>query len=1015
MGGVAGHLAHLYDNRNLTYNKMAEILQKAANGELIGTEKTDGYNIYLGFVDGRARAARNKGDMQKGGMTMEDLVNREFRGGEKSKKAYVTAFQAYEKAISTLSEEEKAQIFGPRGEIFYNTEIQGPVAPNVVNYDENILNIHHMGHKKYNHENNSLEIVDNLQQGKYLDQVIDRFEQAAADEPFSVRRTAFLDLNRITDEEMVNGVLDRIQSTGYTGDMTLGDFLESKILPMITEALPELDENQKHFLANRILGKKGAPTTPQITKGMPKEVKARVSDYNKNSKFLLKELIEPIEMAIHDLSVELLRGLKSAYILDNAHEVKRLKKETEDAIRAIKDYEGPEQAGAQDILVKQLAKLKHHENIDTVVEGFVFQHDGQLYKFTGNFAPMNQLLGLFRYGRGKIPQMVKEAILEQNEADYSKEMVAILPGKFKPAHRGHLDMIRHYLEHADRVVVLISPKEKDGITADVSERLLQMYVRDAGIDNVNIEVSDYPSPVQAAMEYGNNPELEGTQIILGASSKGGDAVERFGRDVQKYVDNAEILNPLDYAFDPVGEVISATDFRNALRNNEDIDKFIPAGSKDKAEIIADMVKEKLQEDTQPFLGIFRGLVEEVLQEVYSDKQRRWACAQAGESREDFKGKPSLTKGEAEEMCSAEMIDESPIEDFRQNAKHKEVSALAANLRSAYDMHKELKAAYDKAPDKHASKEDFYTEKALTDEIIVPYFKEVEQMEKRSDEIDDPSELRNFLKNDFRKTIEKHPIVMKQLYSTAKQKGVALSKSILQIVLQKSAQELRHAQGNFKRARKVPVETFVPRAIAEKEDLKELSGASAVNITHLEEKVKEKIYFPAKHLKSTKGEYNTELEWKNFATLSDGEKREWAETINLEEPIDVTVYVDGIFGFDDGHHRVMAARLLNKDVPIEIGQRQLVVKYPEAWEKWKEAIIDGERDPKKANPEGYLLKNVDSIEQLLQSEELEEISAMGSGAVAGYAGSVGEPRRRKRKLDEKEVNEALNYLLQKLGV
>ena len=47
MGGVAGHLSHLYDNRDLTFNKMAEILQKAAKGELVGTEKTDGYNIFL--------------------------------------------------------------------------------------------------------------------------------------------------------------------------------------------------------------------------------------------------------------------------------------------------------------------------------------------------------------------------------------------------------------------------------------------------------------------------------------------------------------------------------------------------------------------------------------------------------------------------------------------------------------------------------------------------------------------------------------------------------------------------------------------------------------------------------------------------------------------------------------------------------------------------------------------------------------------------------------------------------
>ena len=120
MGGVAGHLSHLYDNRNLTFNEMADILQKAAGGELVGTEKTDGYNIFLGYVDGKPRAARNKGDMSRGGMTFEDLINREFRGGESARKAYVTAFNAYVKAVESLSEKERSKIFGPNGEIFYN-------------------------------------------------------------------------------------------------------------------------------------------------------------------------------------------------------------------------------------------------------------------------------------------------------------------------------------------------------------------------------------------------------------------------------------------------------------------------------------------------------------------------------------------------------------------------------------------------------------------------------------------------------------------------------------------------------------------------------------------------------------------------------------------------------------------------------------------------------------------------------------------------------------------------------
>ena len=549
------------------------------------------------------------------------LINREFRGGEESKRAYVTAFNAYVSALDSLSEKEKAQIFGPNGEIFYNTEIQGPVAPNVVNYDENVVNIHRMGHKKYNKEDNSLEVVANEKQSAFLDSVIDKFEEATADEDFSVRRTAFLTLNKITDEAFVQETLDRIQRTGYSGDMTLNDYLRDKLTPYTAESLPELDDERVELLVRRMLGDKTAPTTSQITKGMDRETKAKVSAFNKNSKFLIKKLIEPIEMAIHDFAVELLRGLKSAYILDNEAEVERLKNETEAAIRAIQDYEGPEQEAAQDILVRQLTKLKHHDNIDTVVEGFVFQHDGQMYKFTGNFAPMNQLLGLFRYGRGKIPQMVKEMLREQNKG----EIVAILPGKFKPAHRGHLDMIEHYARLADRVVVLVSPKPKDGITAQTAAKILHMYLDDANITNVDVEIPEFASPVRAAMEYGNLPEMEGTKIILGASTKGGDAAERFGRNVQKYVENAEVLNPLDYAFDPVGEVLSATDFRNALRSNEDIERFLPDTSKDREQDIVDMVKVELKEANDPFLGIFRGLVEEVLLEegFYDDIRKKY--------------------------------------------------------------------------------------------------------------------------------------------------------------------------------------------------------------------------------------------------------------------------------------------------------------------------------------------------------------------------------------------------------
>ena len=44
----------------------------------------------------------------------------------------------------------------------------------------------------------------------------------------------------------------------------------------------------------------------------------------------------------------------------------------------------------------------------------------------------------------------------------------------------------------------------------------------------------------------------------------------------------------------------------------------------------------------------REIQEQQLKEVYSDKQRRWACAQA--SKPAGKRKKSLSKKEADEMC-----------------------------------------------------------------------------------------------------------------------------------------------------------------------------------------------------------------------------------------------------------------------------------------------------------------------------------------------------------------------------
>ena len=623
MGGVAGGMAHLYNDPTLTFNDIKKILSAASKGEIEGTEKTDGYNIYLGYVNGKPRAARNKGDMAKGGMDFALLAAREFKGGPEVRKVYLDAFRAYSMALDTLSEKELDAIFGENDEIFYNTEIQGPSASNVVNYDANVLSIHPTGHKTYDEETNQLKLVDTANNSATLDKVIDRFEEKLQDEEFSVRRTAALKLNKLDSDYDLNIALNKMQKAGFTGDMTIGEFLEANILEYLNQRLAYLSDDVKQAVVDRILRKDGALGIPQITKGMPKTEKEKISAFIKYGPALIKKYTYPLEDAIHDFSVELLRGLQSAYILDNEAQVEKLKKEVAEAIKTIRDYSGPGAEEAHEILFQQLKKLKHHDNINTVVEGFVFQIGDQVYKFTGNFAPINQLLGLFRYGRGKVPPLKSQRIDEvEKYFDYpsaqeappilnepsnpeDKKYLVIIPGGFKPPHLGHYNLVKSYLNHpsVERVAIVIGDSQrtdsqnKISIGFDEAVRTWKEYGISEG-PNVtlirarkrqNKKGEDYENPMADAydlvQEIDPRELMQANMVVaMGASTKGGDYARavKFAQSHQPgstyYREGVTVAEPPvkvdaeDYVYPQgskySGQPISATYMREAIANGD---------------------------------------------------------------------------------------------------------------------------------------------------------------------------------------------------------------------------------------------------------------------------------------------------------------------------------------------------------------------------------------------------------------------------------------------------------------
>tara|TARA_B100001094_G_scaffold306074_1_gene336489 strand:- start:4113 stop:6092 length:1980 start_codon:yes stop_codon:yes gene_type:complete len=186
------------------------------------------------------------------------------------------------------------------------------------------------------------------------------------------------------------------------------------------------------------------------------------------------------------------------------------------------------------------------------------------------------------------------------DEDFPKT-VAVVPGAFKPPHKGHLDMIRSYADEADEVVVLISRPTKSGrklpngreITAEDSLEIWNLLT--TGMPNVRVEISTHASPINAAYEYvgDEGPLNMGDKVMLGCSTKGGDCGRWEG--AAKYIKDGVELIPVT-GVEPTtrmnGEPYSATDFRNAL-----------GGALENRSEIADFVGEENVDEILRILGL----------------------------------------------------------------------------------------------------------------------------------------------------------------------------------------------------------------------------------------------------------------------------------------------------------------------------------------------------------------------------------------------------------------------------
>jgi hypothetical protein len=532
-GGAAGHLWHPYENFDLKRSDTHKMIDSALTGDLGAeapvTEKLDGQNIAFTIRDGKVVFARNKGHVKNRGENALDVegVAKTFAGRGNIEAAFSRSAEDLEAAVAKLPPEEREKIFAG-GSKFMSLEIIFPDTQNVIPYGKSVLVMH--GTIEYNEDGE--EIGRNNDDGRTLADAVtavgaDRQKTFGIEGP---RTITFSDADAEKNKERAEeykATIDRaFDEFGLGDDATLGDYARawwSRELDIMgeREGLTFTEKEKEGLLTRWVDDNKGAFGVKNLDSPEKKEWFRQFE--KEGLKAARKRMIRPIESSFLRTGAASLLRVTDFMSANNPEAAKQLRQDVLDAIETFRNSDDP------DVMEKFQLEMERLEDIgmDSVIpsEGIVFSFGGEMYKFTGSFAPINQLLGMSRYGRAK-PSATDEKPKEQPPETPEQEPATPEPPTEPQTTVPEPEPPAPEEPTAPEPDVPVEPEAPETPTAEAPPRrtvgifagrfhpfhsghfsVYQDLVDRFGKDNVYIASSDSTDPVSSPFEFKEKQEI----------------------------------------------------------------------------------------------------------------------------------------------------------------------------------------------------------------------------------------------------------------------------------------------------------------------------------------------------------------------------------------------------------------------------------------------------------------------------------------------------------------------------
>ncbi len=419
MGGLAGHMSHLWEDLNITFGELEEILSEASAGTLEAVEKFDGINIFF-TVDSqsRLRFARNQTHVQMGGMLKEQAVET-FQNHPAS--------DQFVNGIYAICEINKTG-WWPLGfarKNWVNAEIIYQKTPQTIKYSHNAIVLHEAVALTSVGKNMGIDVSNKF--NKLVEQV-ESFEVVANNQQWSFYGPQKVLTENICGQGELSSCIQTLnkirKAAGLEKEATLREWAHFSLVNGTLNQL-RISEQRKLRLANLMLDFPESKNDRliDIKKGLNKNTASAVSAVGakKNRSRVMSETMRPIEVIVGKVGAAILENHCSALVEDHIRETERLHEEYDSCIVLAESTDD----GFQHKRIRLMGEYQH--TLDMIgrmppaMEGLVFNWGNKKYKLTGSFGIFNQIVGLARYGRGSIPPIASDKAL--NEMKKQIEMI----------------------------------------------------------------------------------------------------------------------------------------------------------------------------------------------------------------------------------------------------------------------------------------------------------------------------------------------------------------------------------------------------------------------------------------------------------------------------------------------------------------------------------------------------------------------------------------------------------------